>query len=100
MPTTVDNLPAGHWLGVVVPKRHARRAVTRSLFKRQMRSVVQAHAAALPSGLWLLRLRQPFVTSQFPAAASLALVRAVREELVLLLRRAANARPHAVSERR
>jgi ribonuclease P protein component len=29
--------PAGRWLGLVVPKRHARRSVTRSLLKRQMR---------------------------------------------------------------
>jgi ribonuclease P protein component len=32
--------PLGIWLGLVVPKRHARRAVTRNLIKRQIRTVV------------------------------------------------------------
>jgi ribonuclease P protein component len=39
-----------------VPKRQARRAVTRNLLKRQMRECFHRHAATLPKGLWLLRL--------------------------------------------
>src|SRR5664279_2304235 len=39
-------------LGVVVPKRHARRAVTRSLLKRQIYAAGGRHAAALAHGLW------------------------------------------------
>jgi ribonuclease P protein component len=35
------------WLGAVVPKRHARRSVTRSLLKRQIRAVVGARAEVL-----------------------------------------------------
>ena len=50
----------GLWLGCVVPKRHARRAVTRSLLKRQIRGAFDRHAAALAGGLWLVRLRAPF----------------------------------------
>jgi ribonuclease P protein component len=52
--------PNGWWLGCVVPKRHARRAVTRSLLKRQVRGAFQRHMQNLPAGMWLVRLRAPF----------------------------------------
>lgn len=85
----VDDLPApapgAVWLGAVVPKRHARRAVTRTLIKRQIRSVVTHHAAALGGGLWVVRLRAPFDRGQFVSAASDALRRAARDELVGLI---------------
>lgn len=76
---------AGVWLGVVVPKRHARRAVTRTLLKRQIRSVVDARAAALLGGLWVVRLRAPFDKTRFPSAASDALRQCARAELEQLL---------------
>jgi ribonuclease P protein component len=84
----VDDLPDAHWLGTVVPKRHARRSVTRSLLKRQIRAAMARHADALPPGLWLVRLRAPFVVAQFPSAASSALSAAVRVELDQLLTKA------------
>lgn len=83
----------GHWLGMVVPKRHARRAVTRNLIRRQMRALMQAHAAELPPGLWVLRLKAPFDPRQFPSACSQALRIAVRDELGVLLRRARSGQP-------
>jgi ribonuclease P protein component len=94
--TSVDNLVGpgpsassgtseGRWLGCVVPKRHARRAVTRSMLKRQMRSAVERHAQALAPGLWLLRLRSGFAVKQFPSADSAALRAAARAELDTLL---------------
>ena len=93
---SVDNLPAavpappsGLWLGTVVPKRHAKRAVTRNLLKRQMRAAVARHAGSLPLGLWVLRLRTPIDRRQFPSAASDALRCAVRAELDAMLARAA-----------
>lgn len=86
----VDNSPPDHqWLGVVVPKRHAKRAVTRALIKRQMRAAVARHAGGLPQGLWVLRLRSPFDPKQFPSARSEALRIAVRSELDTVLQRAA-----------
>lgn len=85
----VDDSPTGTWLGCVVPKRHARRAVTRSLIKRQVRALFQDSAAGLPHGLWLVRLRQPWPVAQYPSAASPALREAVRQELQLLLARCA-----------
>jgi ribonuclease P protein component len=84
-PEPVENFVAGHWLGCVVPKRHAKRSVTRSLFKRQMRSVFEKHAASLPTGLWLLRLSQGFLVTDFVSARSPALAQAVRLELDALL---------------
>jgi ribonuclease P protein component len=83
----------GFWLGCVVPKRHARRAVTRNLVRRQIRAVMGRHlpglSPGLPPGLWLVRLRQPFDRRQFVSAASERLRDALRAELELLFARAA-----------
>jgi len=84
----LPNRPDGHWLGAVVPKRHAKRSVTRSLLKRQIRSALQRHVGLLPPGLWLVRLRAPFAPKLFPSAASSALRLAAQAELEQLLARA------------
>ena len=76
------------WLGLVVPKRHARRAVTRTLVKRQIRNVAAACAPQLEPGLWVVRQRSPFDPKQFPSAASDALKEAARAELRALFDRA------------
>jgi len=93
-PKAVDDLPdsaCAHWLGCVVPKRHARRSVTRNVLKRQIRAAVARHGERLPRGLWLVRLRGPFLTAQFPSADSAALRSAARAELDKLLERVAGA---------
>jgi ribonuclease P protein component len=77
--------PDGVWLGAVVPKRHARRAVTRTLLKRQIRAAVSGSEASLAAGLWVVRLRAPFDRQKFVSAASDALKRAARLELLHLL---------------
>lgn len=82
----VDDCPDRRWLGCLVPKRHARRAVTRSLIKRQMRAVVHAHEAGLSAGLWLIRLSRPFSPRDFPSAASQPLRLAARQELERLVK--------------
>lgn len=71
---------------MVVPKRHARRSVTRSLLKRQIRATFAAARAAtgepgLPPGLWVVRLRAPIDRTRFPSAASEALRLTMRSEL-------------------
>jgi ribonuclease P protein component len=76
------------WLGLVVPKRHAKRAVTRTLVKRQIRNVAAACAPQLEPGLWVVRQRSPFDPKEFPSAASDALKEAAREELRALFDRA------------
>jgi ribonuclease P protein component len=77
------------WLGLVVPKRHAKRAVTRTLVKRQIRTVAAACAPRLEPGLWVVRQRSPFDPKQYPSAASDALKVAARDELRALFERAA-----------
>ena len=84
---TLAQATDGFWLGMVVPKRHAKRSVTRSLMKRQIRAVIAGTSAALSGGLWVVRLRAPFDRAVFPSAASTALQAAVRAELDQLLQR-------------
>jgi ribonuclease P protein component len=84
----VDDWPEDHWLGYVIPKRHAKRAVTRNLLKRQIRSLFEQHADALAGGQWLVRLRSPFSPTQFRSARSEALACAARAEIDSLLARA------------
>ena len=81
----VDNCCGTHWLGLVVPKRHARRAVTRSMIKRQMRQLFAAHAPGLPPGRWVLRLKAPCGAPRFVSAASPPLHDLLRAELTRLL---------------
>jgi ribonuclease P protein component len=85
---SVDDCHPQHWLGCVIPKRHARRAVTRNLLRRQIRGAVQRHARQLPPGQWLVRLRRPFDRTEFVSAHSPRLRAATRGELDTLLRRA------------
>ena len=73
--------PLSHWLGLVVPKRHARRSVTRSLLKRQMRRQIANWGPRMPGGQWVMKLRAPFDSISFPSAASSALRTAARLEL-------------------
>ena len=70
-----------------MPKRHARRAVTRSLLKRQIRAAFERHRQHLPPGLWLVRLRSAFAPERFVSARSAALALAARTELDALLSR-------------
>ena len=83
----LSNLPLG--LALVVPKRHARRAATRNLVKRQMRDALRRRLADWPGRQLLIRQRRPFERQQFPSAASDALRAAVRAELDLLFAQAA-----------
>ena len=89
----VDKMPEGHWLGSVIPKRHARRSVTRNLLRRQIRAVMADQLEQLPPGLWLVRLRSPFAREAFPSAASQALRQAARAELQQLFQRAGQPAP-------
>jgi len=82
----VDEQPAAAWLGAIVPKRHAKRAVTRSLLKRQIRAAFD-DLPGLPAGLWVVRLRTPFDRKLFPSASSEALRMAAHDELSALVGR-------------
>jgi len=81
----VIHLEAGRALATLVPKRHAKRAVTRNLIRRQMREVLRSDAGLPPQSKVLIRLRAAFDGRSYPAAASSALRAAVRQELAALL---------------
>ena len=81
-----DALPEAAWLGAIVPKRHAKRAVTRTLLKRQIRAAFN-DLPGLPAGLWVVRLRMPFDRKLFPSASSDALRAAAHDELAALVGR-------------
>jgi ribonuclease P protein component len=92
----LDGLPAGPrtkgstalfavrtepWLGAIVPKRWARRAVTRNAIKRQIYTVSQDVEAELPVAAHVVRLRAGFDRTLFRSATSPELKKAVRLEL-------------------
>jgi len=84
----VDNSISRHWLGQVIPKRHAPRSVRRNMLRRQVRAAMERHVARLRPGLWLVRLRQPFPKAAFVSADSQALRSAASAELDRLFERA------------
>ncbi|HWR87476.1 MAG TPA: ribonuclease P protein component [Acidiferrobacterales bacterium] len=91
-PTVDNNRSASQWwLGLVVPKRHARRSVTRSLLKRQMRMHAEGNRLCLPPGQWVIRLRAPFDPKRYPSAASAQLRDAARLELAQVFASAVSA---------
>ena len=77
------------WLGAMVPKRWARRAVTRNAIKRQIYHVAPHWQANLPAGAYVVRLRATFDRQQFVSAQSVLLKQTVRAELQQLFARAA-----------
>ncbi|MCW5654796.1 ribonuclease P protein component [Hydrogenophaga sp.] len=87
---------ADAWLGVLLPKRWARRAVTRNAIRRQIYEVARHRADSLPQAALVVRLRSTFNREQFVSATSVVLKRAVRAELEQLLGRVA-VRPVAAS---
>ncbi|MFY3384582.1 ribonuclease P protein component [Paracidovorax sp. MALMAid1276] len=74
----------GVWLGAMVPKRWARRAVTRNTIKRQIYTVGASFEAGLPQAAHVVRLRSAFDRKQFVSATSDQLKQAVRAELMQL----------------
>ncbi|HNZ91385.1 MAG TPA: ribonuclease P protein component [Acidovorax sp.] len=77
------------WLGAMVPKRWARRAVTRNTIKRQIYAVAASFETRLPQAAHVVRLRSTFDRKQFVSATSDALKQAVRAELLQLFGHAA-----------
>lgn len=86
----------GVWLGAMVPKRWAKRAVTRNTIKRQIYSVCTEFESSLVEGAHVVRLRAGYERAQFVSATSEALRLAVRMELLKLFERALTpSAPHA-----
>ena len=76
------------WLGAMVPKRWAKRAVTRNAIKRLIYNVSTQFEPQLGNGAHVVRLRAGFDRVQFVSATSEALKTAVRTELLTLFERA------------
>ena len=69
------------WVGTLVPKRWAKRAVTRNAIKRQIHAVSLDFEPQLPVAAHVVRLRAGFDRKQFISATSPLLKAAVRAEL-------------------
>ncbi len=82
---------SGVWLGAMVPKRWAKRSVTRNAIKRQIYTVSDECEATLASCAHVVRLRSGFDRAHFVSATSEALKSAVRTELMCLFERARGA---------
>lgn len=76
------------WMGAMVPKRWARRSVTRNAIKRQIYNVSARFGDRLPVAAHVVRLRTTFDRQRFISASSEGLKLAVREELEQLFARA------------
>jgi ribonuclease P protein component len=79
----------GTCLGAVIPKRWAKRAVTRNMIKRQIFTLMaRSHIDMPPPSpgvAYVVRLRAEFDKSHFKSASSDLLKVAVRDELVQLV---------------
>lgn len=80
-PTKALFAVADCWLGVIVPKRWAKRAVTRNTIKRQIYAVSTDASYQLPLAAHVVRLRSGFERAEFISATSDKLKAAVRAEL-------------------
>jgi len=82
-------------IGALLPKRWAKRAVTRNVIKRQIFHVVQDFESPLTGFAYVVRLRHAFDRAQFASASSSALKEAVRSELLGLFTTASTRLPKA-----
>ena len=85
----------GVWLGAMVPKRWAKRAVTRNAIKRQIYNLSLQFEPHLGIAAHVVRLRAAFDRKQFVSASSELLKEAVRAELLNLFQRACPGAPVA-----
>lgn len=77
----------GVWLGAMVPKRWAKRAVTRNAIKRQIYNVSADFEPRLMQRAHVVRLRAAFDRKVYISATSDVLKAAVRAELMQLFAR-------------
>ena len=79
------------WLGAMVPKRWAKRAVTRNAIKRQIYTLSNDFSPRVSDTGWVVRLRRDFSRKEFVSASSEALKQLVRSEVQALLQAGAQA---------
>lgn len=91
IPTTMANHGPTHLIGAVIPKRWAKRAVTRNAIRRQIYQAWAHWLKSLPAGMHVVRLKNGFDAKQFHSASSKAFKTAVRTELNQLFQHRAGA---------
>lgn len=74
----------------MVPKRWAKRAVTRNAIKRQIYTVSADFLDRYAQAAFVVRLRSEFTRKEFISASSEALKEAVRHEIKALMRAGAD----------
>jgi ribonuclease P protein component len=79
------------WIGAMVPKRWAKRAVTRNAIKRQIYTVSDDFSQQYPLAAYVVRLRREFSRKEFISASSEQLKLAVRAEVQALMQAGAQA---------
>lgn len=79
------------WIGAMVPKRWAKRAVTRNAIKRQIYTVSADFSRQYPQAAFVVRLRSSFPRTEFVSAVSDQLKQAVRAEVQALMQAGAKA---------
>lgn len=79
------------WIGAMVPKRWAKRAVTRNAIKRQIYTVSADFLHQYPQAAFVVRLRRDFSRTEFVSASSEPLKQAVRAEVQALMQAGAKA---------
>ena len=75
----------------MVPKRWAKRAVTRNAIKRQIYAVSADFSRVYPQAAFVVRLRSSFGNNEFVSAVSDQLKQAVRNEIQTLMQAGAKA---------
>jgi ribonuclease P protein component len=79
------------WIGDMVPKRWAKRAVTRNAIKRQIYTVSADFSQSYPPAAFVVRLRSGFSKTEFSSAVSDQLKQAARAEIQALMQAGARA---------
>ena len=79
------------WIGAMVPKRWAKRAVTRNAIKRQIYTVSADFSHQYPQAAFIVRLRGSFPRTEFVSAVSDQLKQVVRAEIQSLMQAGAKA---------
>ena len=87
---SVLRLAPGVWIGALVPKRWAKRAVTRNTIRRQIFALVSDARTRLLPAAHVVRLRTGFDRREFVSASSQRLKQAVRGELQQLFDKASS----------
>ena len=79
------------WIGAMVPKRWAKRAVTRNAIKRQIYTVCADFSHEYPQAAYVVRLRSSFSRTEFVSAVSEQLKQTVRAEMQTFIQAGARA---------